>query len=112
MEVTYTLPYTYMSGRDHSASLSVGHRCLGTQVPDRGLAEVLTSPNKPNKLSPSMWTLMPWALYAGTVAGMPPDMRLQLSTIERVSNELHSKVFLLPGSPFMTFLSMMLCPWL
>jgi hypothetical protein len=46
MEVTYTLPYTYMSERDHSASLSVGHRCLGTQVPDRGLAEVLTSPNK------------------------------------------------------------------
>ena len=46
MEVTYTLPYTYMSGQDHSASLSVGHRCLGTQVPDRGLAEVLTSPNK------------------------------------------------------------------
>ena len=46
MEVTYTLPYTYMSGRDHSASLSVGHRCLGTQVSDRGLAEVLTSPNK------------------------------------------------------------------
>ena len=46
MEVTYTPPYTYMSGRDRSASLSVGHRCLGTQVPDRGLAEVLTSPNK------------------------------------------------------------------
>ena len=46
MEVTCTPPYTYMSGRDHSASLSVGHRCLGTQVPDRGLAEVLTSPNK------------------------------------------------------------------
>ena len=35
-----------MSGRDHSASLPVGHRCLGTQVSDRGLTEVLTSPNK------------------------------------------------------------------
>ena len=46
MEVTYSHPYTYMSRRDHSASLSVGHRCLGTLVPDRGLAEVLTSPNK------------------------------------------------------------------
>ena len=46
MEVTYKLPYAYMSGWDHSASLSVGHRCLGTQVTDRGLAEVLTSPNK------------------------------------------------------------------
>ena len=35
-----------MSKRDHSASLPVGHRCLGTQVSDRGLTEVLTSPNK------------------------------------------------------------------
>ena len=35
-----------MSGRDHSASLPVGHRCLGTPVCDRGLTEVLTSPNK------------------------------------------------------------------
>ena len=40
------MSYTYMSKRDHSASLPVGHRCLGTQVTDRGLAEVLTSPNK------------------------------------------------------------------
>ena len=52
MEVTYKLPYTYMSGRDHSASLSVRHRCLGTQVTDRGLAEVLTSPNKTVHLCP------------------------------------------------------------
>ena len=46
-----------------------------------------------------MWTLMPWVLYASTVAGMPADMRLQLSMIERVSNELHAKVFpSLPGT--------------
>lgn len=56
MEVTYSHPYTYMSRRDHSASLSVGHRCLGTQVPDRGLAEVLTSPNKSNKIKSGLRT--------------------------------------------------------
>ena len=51
-----------------------------------------------------MWTLMPWVLYASTVAGMPADMRLQLSMIERVSNELHAKVFpSLPRSSFLPF---------
>ena len=29
-----------------SASLSIGHRCPTTPVVDRGLTEVLTSPNK------------------------------------------------------------------
>ena len=42
-----------MSGRDHSASLPVGHRCLGTQVSDRGLTEVLTSPNKIDAAGPA-----------------------------------------------------------
>ena len=42
---THTCPYTYMSKRDHSASLPLAP-LSGTQVSDKGLTEVQTSPNK------------------------------------------------------------------
>ena len=96
MEVTYTLPYTYMSGRDHSASLSVGHRCLGTQVPDRGLAEVLTSPNKEAKHDEYKRRVadLPGKLYSVLPNTMveypdPPQPRLTLpqSTANKLAEE-------------------------
>ena len=76
-------PYTYMSGWDHSASLSVGHRCLGTQVPDRGLAEVLTSPNKINTRRSVLFCFVLFDLQLsvclcwllGTAAGTIPTRR-------------------------------------
>ena len=40
-----------------------------------------------------MVTLLPWVLYVSAVAGMPKYMHHQLAMIERMSSELHAKVF-------------------